>query len=165
MALLIYLWPAPVFSLAFIFVRTILARFLKSDPNPGNIWRLSNLPSFPSPSAASLDFTLFQLLLLYMKSYNIQCGFLHTTLFRHSTAMCWFKWESVLQACLHKHFFIQISTWWTYHASCFHEYGNRLFPPVSPYFFSYSPWILLINNASACICAHYHAYLVLLILI
>ena len=30
----------------------------------------------------------------------------------YSSAMRWFEWESVLQACLHKHFFIQISIWW-----------------------------------------------------
>ena len=137
MALLIYLWPAPVFSLVFIFVRTILTRFLKSDPNPGNIWRFSNLPSFPSPSAASLDFTLFQLLLLYLKSYNIQCGFLHTTLFRHSSAICWFKWESVLQACLHKHVFIQISIWWT---PCF------LFSRITPHTKSQDPTIQAVSR-------------------
>ena len=39
--------------------------------------------------------------------------------------MRWFEWESVLQACLHKHFFIQISIWWNHQASCFHEYGNK----------------------------------------
>ena len=39
--------------------------------------------------------------------------------------MRWFEWESVLQACLHKQFFIQTCIWWTHHASCFHEYGNK----------------------------------------
>ena len=30
-----------------------------------------------------------------------------------------------MQACLHKHFLIQISIWWNHQASCFHEYGNK----------------------------------------
>ena len=30
-----------------------------------------------------------------------------------------------VQACLHKHFFIQISIWWNHQASCFHEYENK----------------------------------------
>ena len=43
----------------------------------------------------------------------------------YSSAMRWFEWGSVLQACLHKHFLIQISIWWNHQASCFHEYGNK----------------------------------------
>ena len=46
-------------------------------------------------------------------------------IFCYSSAMRWFEWESVLQACLHKHFFIQISIWWNHQASCFHEYENK----------------------------------------
>ena len=56
----------------------------------------------------------------------------------YSSAMRWFECGSVLQACLHKHFLIQISIWWNHQASCFHEYGNKKmsWPNCNDYFVS-----------------------------
>ena len=64
------------------------------------------LPGFKPPT--------FLMFILFV--YQIIC---------YSSAMRWFEWGNVLQACLHKHFLIQISIWWNHQASCFHEYGNK----------------------------------------
>ena len=72
----------------------------------------------------------------------------------YSSAMRWFEWESVLQACLHKQFFIQTCIWWTHHASCFHEYGNKKmeWPVTYPALYTafsidifFSPFIILLD--------------------
>ena len=70
--------------------------------------------------------------MLLSRTFNIPVSlpiskghFLLDLYFCYSSAMRWFEWGSVLQACLHKHFLIQISIWWNHQASCFHEYGNK----------------------------------------